>query len=150
MGQSLTKIYLHITFCTKFREPLIWPPIEQHLHAYIGKTSNELGCQSIIVGGHFDHVHVLCVFSKNILLSEYMQKIKASSSKWMKSKHKSLLHFRWSRGYAAFSVNPKGVERVRTYIQNQHAHHSKEGYKDELRKLLKKYEIEYSEEHLWD
>jgi len=44
MGQSLVKNYLHIIFSTKHREPLLFPPIESELHAYLGGICNKLGC----------------------------------------------------------------------------------------------------------
>jgi hypothetical protein len=42
MGQSLVKNYIHIVFSTKYREPLIHPPVEAELHAYIGGICNKL------------------------------------------------------------------------------------------------------------
>ena len=35
MGQSLVKNYMHIVFSTKHRQPLIHPPYEDELHAYL-------------------------------------------------------------------------------------------------------------------
>ena len=84
MGQSLVKNYVHLVWSTKHRAALIKPPVEAELHNYLGGTCNELGCQSIIVGGWVDHVHVLCMLSQKIALMTLMEKIKSHSSKWMK------------------------------------------------------------------
>jgi len=86
MGQSLVKNYIHIIFSTKNRVPFIKPPYEQELHAYLGGTCKELSCPVLAVGGYTDHIHILCMLSKNIALVELIKKIKTNSSKWMKTK----------------------------------------------------------------
>ena len=59
-------------------------------------------------------------------------------------------NFYWQDGYAPFSVNPKGVDRVTAYIKNQKEHHRKKSFQDELRGILKKYQVEYDERYVWD
>ena len=150
MGQSLVNNYVHIVFSTKHREPLIKPPFEEELHAYLGGTCKKLGCPVLIVGGYTDHVHILCMLSKNIALSELLKQIKQESSKWMKTKHDSLKSFTWQGGYGAFSVNPKGIEVVKEYIKNQHRHHSKKSFKQEYVSILEKEKVDYNEKYVWD
>ena len=150
MGQSLVKNYVHIVFSTKYRQPLIHPPYEEELHAYLGGVCNELECPVLIVGGYTDHVHILCMLSKKIPLMTLVQKVKASSSKWFKTKDKSLVNFFWQDGYGAFSVNPHEVDVVINYIKNQHKHHSKKDFKQEYRSILKKYNVDYDEAYVWE
>ena len=71
MGQSLVKNYIHITFSTKHREPLIHQPVEDELYAYLGGICNKLECPVIKVGGYTDHIHILCLLSKKIALMKY-------------------------------------------------------------------------------
>jgi putative transposase len=52
---------MHLVFSTKHREPLIYPPVEAELHAYLGGICNKLDCTVIKVGGYIDHVHILCM-----------------------------------------------------------------------------------------
>lgn len=150
MGQSLVKNYVHIVFSTKYREALIYPPHEQELHAYIGGVCKELDCPVLIVGGYTDHIHILCMLSKKIALMTLVQKVKANSSKWFKTKDTRLANFFWQDGYGAFSVNPSEVAVVIKYIKNQHAHHSKKDFKAEFLAFLKKYEVEYDKAYVWD
>jgi len=150
MGQSLIKNYLHIIFSTKHRQNLIYPPYENKLHAYLGGTCKSLECPVLAVGGHTDHIHILCNLSKNIALKVLLQKVKASSSRWMKTKHPEFKNFYWQDGYAAFSVNPKGVETVVRYIKTQHEHHRKQTFQKEHRSFLEKHNIEYDERYVWD
>ncbi|MFD1615741.1 IS200/IS605 family transposase [Gelatiniphilus marinus] len=150
MGQSLVQNYIHIVFSTKYREELIYPPYEQELHAYLGGVCNELECPVLIVGGYTNHIHILCMLSKKIALMTLVQKIKAHSSKWIKTKDKSLANFFWQDGYGAFSVNPREVDVVINYIKNQHEHHSKKDFKEEYRSFLKTCNVDYDEKYVWE
>ncbi|TLX72607.1 IS200/IS605 family transposase [Labilibacter sediminis] len=150
MGQSLVKNYIHITFGTKHREPMIYPPYEQALHAYLGELCNDMDCPVLVVGGYTDHIHILCLLSKNISLVELVKKIKGRSSIWMKEQGNHLCNFYWQDGYGAFSVNPADIEKVKNYILNQHKHHEKKGFVEEYRGFLNKYNVDFNEDYLWD
>ena len=150
MGQSLVRNFIHIIFSTKHRQPLILPAYEEELHKYIGGICNNLSCDTIRVGGYTDHVHILCLLSKKMALMHLMEEIKRGSSKWMKTKDGSLTNFYWQDGYGAFSINPSQIDHVATYITNQHKHHHELTYQDEYRSFLKKYNVEYDEQYVWD
>jgi REP element-mobilizing transposase RayT len=150
MGQSLVKNYLHIVFSTRHRQPLIHPPYENDLHNYLGGICKSLECQPIKVGGYTDHVHILCMLSKKIALMKLIEDVKSNSSKWIKTLDPSLQNFYWQNGYGAFSVNPAEVDKVIAYIANQHEHHSRKSFQHEYRTFLKKYQVEYDEQYVWD
>lgn len=150
MGQSLVKNYIHIVFSTKNRLPMINESIEQELYSYIGGICNNLECLPIKIGGEKDHIHILCLLSKKIALTKLLEEIKSHSSKWIKTKDESLKSFYWQNGYGAFSVNPSQVETVVTYIENQKEHHRKTSFQEEYRAFLKKYNVEYDEQYVWD
>lgn len=150
MGQSLVKNYLHITFSTKYREPLIFAPYEEELHAYLGGICNNLHCYPVKIGGYTDHIHILCMLSKKIALMNLLEELKSHSSKWIKSKDSTLGNFYWQHGYGAFSVNYQGVDAVSNYIANQHEHHKSQTFKDEFRGILKLYKVDYDERYVWE
>jgi putative transposase len=150
MAQSLVKNYLHIVFSTKHRQPLISPEIADQLYSYLGGICNNLDCSPIKIGGHNDHVHILCMLSKKITLVKLLEEIKSHSSKWVKTRGESLKNFYWQDGYGAFSVNPTEVETVIKYIENQAEHHKKKTFQDEYRAFLKKYKVKYDERYVWD
>src|SRR3970040_715960 len=106
MGQSLSKIYVHLIFSTKHRQPLIVDNIEGKLHAYLGGICRGLECPPIKVGGWLDHVHILCMLSKKISLIKLLQDLKSGSSKWVKTNGRMFGQFYWRDGYGAFSVSP--------------------------------------------
>ena len=150
MGQTLVKNYIHIIFSTKYREELIYPPVEDELHAYLGGICKKMNCPPIKVGGYTDHIHILCMLSKNVALNKLMEEIKSHSSSWIKTKDRSLKNFYWQGGYGAFSVKPSEVDIVINYIAIQKEHHGKQNFKDEYRGMLNKYDVEYDERYLWD
>ena len=83
-------------------------------------------------------------------LMKLLEEVKSHSSKWIKTKDKSLENFYWQDGYGAFSVNPAEVDIVARYIENQKERHSKQTFQDEFRYFLKKYKVDYDERYVWD
>ena len=149
MGQSLVKNYLHIVFSTKNRKPLIDEGIENELYSYLAGICNKLECYPIKVGGYTNHVHVLCNLSKRMALVKLMEELKSHSSKWIKTKGDKYSNFYWQDGYGAFSVNPREVEVVVKYIENQKEHHRKKSFQEEFVAFLEKYNVEFDEKYVW-
>jgi len=150
MPQSLSKVYVHITFSTKNRVNLISPEIEPDLYQYIGGICKTLDCNPIQVGGYRNHIHILCTLSRLITQARLLEEIKKSYSKWMKTRGSKFKNFYWQRGYGIFSVNPSQIDVVKTYIQNQEEHHRIKTFQEEYRAFLQKYGVEYDESYVWD
>ena len=150
MAQSLSKVYVHITFSTKNRQALFDENIETTLFEYIGGICKGLECNPIKIGGHVDHIHVLCLLSRKIPQMKLLEEIKKQSSKWVKTKDTVYSNFYWQDGYGIFSVNPYEIDTVVNYITNQAIHHKKLSFQDEFRAFLKKYKVEYDERYVWD
>lgn len=150
MGQSLVKNYLHIVFSTKHRQKMIHPPVEEELYAYLGGICKNLECQPIKIGGHSDHIHILCMLSKKVTLIKLLEELKSHSSKWIKTKGDDYKNFYWQDGYGAFSVNPAETENVISYIANQKEHHRKKAFQEEYRNFLEAFEVEFDERYVWD
>ena len=51
---------------------------------YIAATCRNLNCLPDAIGGVEDHLHLLIKLSKNIALSNLIEQLKKSSSKWIK------------------------------------------------------------------
>ena len=151
MPQSLSQIYLHVVFSTKHRVPnLTDPALREQTHAYLVGTCQNLNSPSLRVGGVEDHVHILCRLSKTLCVADFVRELKRESSKWLKEQSPELASFYWQNGYGAFSISPGHVDRLKDYIANQEAHHRAESFQDEMRRLLKLYELDYDERYLWD
>jgi REP element-mobilizing transposase RayT len=150
MPQSLSKVYVHISFSTKNRENLIDDHIQERLFNYLGGICRGLKCNPIQIGGYYDHVYLLCLLSRKITQADLLQELKRESSKWMKTLGDKYKNFYWQDGYGIFSVNPSEIDVVIEYIKHQKQHHTNKTFKDELKAFLKKYDIEYDEKYLWD
>jgi putative transposase len=150
MPQSLAKVYLHLIFSTKIRQPVLAKSWRDELFEILGGTANNLGCQSLIVGGVEDHVHMLFQLGRTITIADSVGKIKSTSSNWVNQARGLPNEFHWQAGYAVFSVSQSNVEAVREYIRRQEEHHAKQSYQDELREWLRRYEIEWDEGFVWD
>ena len=149
MPQSLSKVYVHITFSTKERHPFINDGIGQELWAYVGGICGALECNPLRVGGHCDHIHICCLLSKKITQTKLLETVKRDSSRWIKTKGKRYADFHWQDGYGIFSVNPTETDKVIDYIGRQHEHHQRRTFQEELLAFLKKYGVQYDERHLW-
>ncbi len=150
MSQSLSSVYVHITFSTKKHFPFINESIRDSLFEYIGGICKGLQCAPVKIGGYRDHVHILCLISRKITQMKLLEEIKKQSSKWIKTKDKQFSNFYWQDGYGIFSVNPSETAIVISYIENQEEHHKKISFKDEFRAFLKKYHVDYDERYVWD
>ncbi len=151
MPQSLAQIYLHLVFSTKDRLPfLLDDSIREETHKYLGGACNNLNCPVLRVGGTADHVHILCRLGRTISVAVLVKELKRESSQWLKPKALVLADFYWQNGYGAFSVSPAHIDALTAYISNQVEHHRTESFRDEFRRLLSKYGLEWDERYVWD
>ena len=150
MPQSLSKVYVHIIFSTKNRQNLIDDRIENLLYEYLGGICKGLECNPVKVGGHKNHVHLLCLLSRKVSQMKLLEEIKKQSSKWIKTKSQAYSNFYWQDGYGIFSINPTETDTVIDYIQLQQEHHKHKSFQDEFIAFLKNYQVEYDEHYLWD
>ncbi len=149
MGQSLSKLYVHIVFRVKTTFQQIKKEDRNDLYAYMGSIIKQNDSIPIIINGVGDHVHILCVMSKNIALAKLVESIKSNSSRWIKSKDIYYKKFAWQGGYSGFSVSASMHEKTKKYIENQEEHHKKMTYQEEVKFFLKEYSIQYNEDYMW-
>jgi len=150
MSQSLSQVYVHLIFSTKDREPWLSAQVQERLFPYLAAALNQQDSPALKVGGHMDHVHLLYRMSKNKIPSKVVGEIKARSSKWLKEEFEEMDGFAWQAGYGMFSVSSSLVDEVEEYIARQAEHHRTVTFKEEFRKFLRKYGVDYDERYVWD
>jgi putative transposase len=150
MSQSLSNVLVHIIFSTKNRERCLHSEISKELYSYVSKILKTNSCQPYQIGGMPDHIHVVCSLGKTISISKLIEEIKSSSSKWIKTKDVIFRHFYWQSGYGVFSVSTTDLNAVKSYIANQKEHHKMSTFQNEFIWLLKKNNIPFNEQYLWD
>jgi REP element-mobilizing transposase RayT len=149
--QSLANVLVHIVFSTKERRAALQNgDLRVEMHRYIAGVSKTLDCPAISVGGAIDHVHLLASQSRTIALAEWVKELKRASSLRAKTKDPQWSLFQWQAGYGAFSVSQSQKEHVQEYIASQEEHHRRISFQDELRQLLKKHNVTFNEEYVWD
>jgi putative transposase len=149
MSQSLSKLYIHAIFHVKNDECVIRPEDEKELYAYIGGTVKISKSIPIIINGTENHIHVLCIMSKNISLAKLLEDVKTNSSRWVKTLGPHYREFAWQGGYAGYSVSQSKVSAVENYIRNQKEHHQKQTFQEEYIQFLKENGVDYNEDYLW-
>lgn len=150
MPQSLSNLAIHVIFSTAGRVPFVEEDRLERLWAYGIGVLRQLECPAIQIGGRPDHLHLLFRLSRTDRVSDVVKEVKTSTSKWLKPQHDALSSFAWQAGYAAFSVSPRDIDMVRSYIQNQERHHHKHSFQEELRAILKTEGVEFDERYLWE
>ena len=151
MPQSLSNVIIHVVFSTKHRTPWLKKPLRERLHAYMAVTVRELdGCECYRVNGVEEHVHLAIRLSRTITIAKLVEKVKTSSSKWIKTQDPELLEFAWQGGYFATSVYYREVDKLLTYIDRQEEHHRRVVFQEEYRSLLVENGVEFDERYVWD
>ena len=150
MPQSLAKILIHTVFSTKERRPFLRDRVlREELHRYPGGILASHGCQPLLVGGVEDHVHILSTLARTCQAAEMIKEAKRGSSLWLKTKGPDLEAFAWQNGYGVFSIGFSQVGAVRSYIASQEARHRRVTFQEELRGLLRRYDIAFDERYVW-
>lgn len=150
MPQSLTKLYAHLIFSTKSRQPFLDYEIRPRVHGYLATIIRNLDSPWVVVGGVADHVHILFDMGKMHAPVEFVEQAKRESSKFVKTLGAQYKDFYWQRGYGMFSVGPAQRGEAEEYVRSQDEHHRSKTFQHEFRTFLERYGIACDEQHLWD
>lgn len=150
MPQSLARLHVHLIFSTKHRERLLTDAVRDSLHAYMATVLQNLGCPPVLINSVEDHVHILFELARTVSVSEAVEDVKKSSSKWIKTQGAEFAGFAWQAGYGAFAVSESNVPTVRDYIAGQREHHGVKSFQEEYRAFLEKHRVAFDERYVWD
>ena len=149
MANTYTQIHLQFVFAVKYRNGLIHESFKEELYQYISGIIKANNHKLLAINGMPDHLHIFIGMRPSQSISDLLQDIKGSSSKWINEKKFLKVKFEWQEGYGAFSYSKSHVNNVISYIQNQENHHKKETFREEYLKFLKVFEIEYDERYIF-
>ncbi len=85
-----------------------------------------------------------------MVVSQAVEVVKTTSSKWIKTQSAGLGGFAWQSGYEAFSVSESNLPAVREYIANQREHHRAKSFQDEYRAFLERHGVAFDERYVGD
>jgi putative transposase len=97
-----------------------------------------------------DHIHILIGLHPAIAVSDITRDIKGSSSKFINDQKWVRGKFNWQDGFGAFTYSKSQIDNVAKYILNQPKHHKKQSFKEEYLGILKKLDIKYDEQYLFE
>jgi len=149
MANTYTQIHIQTVFSVQNRECIILKSWKDELYKYIAGIVQNNNHKLLAINGIPDHVHLLFGLRPTQSLSDLMQDIKGSSSKWINEKRFVRGKFSWQEGYGAFSYSKAELTKVLNYIDNQQTHHKKKTFTEEYLEMLKEFEIEYDERYVF-
>ena len=149
MANTHTSPRYHIVFSTKDREPWIAQAIEDRVWTYLAGVAGQHGMTPLRIGGLEDHPHIVIATPPTLSVSTAVQRLKGSSSRWIRRTFPDLEVFRWQDGYAAFTVSTSALPATIRYVEHQRSTHETRTFQDECRGLLQRHGVEYDERYLW-
>ena len=150
MPNTFSQIYIQVVFAVKGRESLILSSWEEELYKYITGIIQNKEQKMLAINGMPDHIHFFIGMKPNCNLSDLVREIKKSTNLFINEKKFSRFKFQWQEGYGAFSYSHSALDNVISYINNQKEHHKKITFKDEYKDFLKKFNVDYKDEYLFD
>lgn len=150
MANTYTQMYVHLVFAIKNRNALIkktWKnDIEKYITGIIQKHKHKL----LAIGTMPDHIHIFIGYNVNQLIPDLVEHIKTSSNDWVKTNRVINFKFEWQKGYGAFTHSRSQLNTVIKYILLQEEHHKKKSFRLEYLDMLRKNEIEFKDEYIFD
>lgn len=150
MANTFSQIYVQLVFAVQHRNALIENVWEEQLYKYITGIVQNKGQKMIAINGMPDHIHIFIGMKPSCCISDLVREIKKSSSIFIKENNLSSKPFNWQEGFGAFSYSHSQIDSVYKYVMNQKEHHKKQTFKEEYIDFLKKFEVEYDENYLFD
>jgi len=145
MANTYTQIHIQIVFTVQNRDSIILNTCRDELYKYITGIIQNNKHKLLAINGMPDHVHLLIGYRPVQSLSDLVQDIKGSSSKWINEKRFVNGRFSRQEGYGAFSYAKNDLPKIIGYIQHQYEHHTKKTFLEEYLELLKEFDIEYDD-----
>lgn len=137
---SWVRMYVHMVFSTKHREPFLnSPELRKKVFQHIKQNAKEKNIWLDSVNGWEDHAHCLISLGREQSISKVAQLIKGESSNWINQNKFTENKFVWQDDYWAVAVSDSHVEAVRNYIHRQEEHHSKTSFTKEIDEFMTKY-----------
>jgi REP element-mobilizing transposase RayT len=147
---SYVQILIHAVVRTYKSEPTL-PTDEKRKFLYqeMWGIINNKGGHLYRINSMEEHVHLLFTMPATIAVSDFMQALKGSSSKIIKTREGFEKFKAWGEGYAALSYSLRDKNMIVNYIINQQEHHKEVSFKDEYIAFIKEMGKEFDERD-WD
>lgn len=149
MANTYNQIHVQFVFAVKHRNGLIQTSFKEELHKYIAGIIKFHNHKLLAINGMPDHLHILIGMRPTQSISDLMQDIKGSSSKWINQNKFLKVKFEWQEGYGSFSYSKSQVNIIIDYIKNQEQHHANKTFQEEYIEFIKIFEVEYDARYIF-
>ena len=109
---ALWRLYYHLVWGTKNRQPLIDHKREARLYPYIVSKANSLNCIIHALNGTENHIHIIVSIPPKLSIAEFVKRIKGSSSHYLNQNFRDPPQFSWQEGYGVFSLGGKQLDNA--------------------------------------
>lgn len=120
---SFWRLYYHLVWATKNREPLIQPNMEARLYGYLVGKAAELEVFVYAVNSCADHIHMIVSIPPKQAVADVVKHLKGASSHDLNAGHAGVGVFAWQRGYGALTFGERQLPEARAYDEKQKEHH---------------------------
>ena len=101
---SYVRIWVHLVFSTKNRQPLLNNKIRYEVQNHIIQNCAEKKIFLRAINGYTEHLHCLISLGRDQCISKVAQLIKGESSIWINSNNLISDNFKWQDDYFAVTV----------------------------------------------
>lgn len=117
------RLYCHLVWTTKGRQPFIPPKVELRLYSYLSNKAMELGVRVYAINGWTEHVHMIVGIPPKHAVAYVVKSLKGASAFDLNHTVELSNRFQWQRGYGALSLGETQRPTAVAYVENQKQHH---------------------------
>ena len=150
MPNTYTQLYIQFVFAVKQRESLIKKDWKDELYKYVAGIVQNNKNKPLAIGGMADYIHIFIGYKPTIAIPDLVKDIKLASGSWINDNRLTSRRFNWQEGYGAFSYRLRDVDEICRYVLNQEEHHRKMTFREEYKKILNEFSVDFEEKYLFD
>ena len=124
VGTMGARLYIHVTWTTLNRLPLIDGRVQAFLESFLRTKANQHDVNVLAIGMVNDHVHMVVEVQPTFDLPTLMQGLKGASARIAnRDGHAQRSPLQWTAGYDARTVGVTQLRSVINYVNTQSTHH---------------------------
>ena len=120
------------------------------MQRYMAGIIRNHGHRLVAIKAMPDHVHILIKFHTTQSISDLVQDIKGSTSKWINESGFIESRFSWQSGYGAFSCDGSRPEEEIKNFEKQEEYHRNKTVREEYKEILEREGVTYEEKYLFE
>ena len=105
------KIWIHLVWTTKNREPLLSKEIRSSLFEHIRENAQSKDIYIDFINGYLEHIHCLISLKSGQNIDRILMLLKGESSHWINKSKLTKTKFEWQDEYFAVSVSESTVNK---------------------------------------